>query len=954
MGHARLDKKSGKNKIISFIEDSFNDSRGSNLRYTLVYSVAFLMLTFAVYIPFILREKSFVWETDGMSQHYLALIYIGKWLRELLGNIFIEHNFVIPMWDMSIGAGGDVLTTFNYYGLGDPLCALSVFVPEKYTLYLYSFIVIARMYLTGLFFSFYAFRMKQRGIGVLLGSFSYVFCGFSIYAGVRHPFFLIPMMLFPLMLLGAEKVLNRESPVLFILTVTMSFSTNFYFSYMLVILTVIYVAVRFFTTKSQNKLKLFFRTLGKFLLFGAIGVMIAAVLLLPVMIVFFSNGRSDVERESKLLYDLSYYLSLYSGFMSYNTQGSWTVTGFIPATLISAILLFKRKGEHKYLKILLVICGVMLLLPIFGRAMNGFAYVANRWIWAYGFFLSYTLALMFKRFTNLNQEEKRCLFKVVSVYLLSCILFININVNDSGIAQYIILGFITALLVCGEHLFKKKSNKIITVCVSVLCIVSIIANTGYCYSYMHKNYPEEFIDMDNAYAMITESVSSKMAENTKEEFGRYEQIPNSAVRNQSVVDGSYGIAYYWSLNDNHVGEFLTDTHAVTYTDYDFVHFGRRTFHDELFSVKYYYSSSKGVPSPYGYEFVKSVNTSNGSTTTEFDVYENKYALPLGFGYSEYMTKDEYDSLSAAEKAEALMSNILLDEDIEGYNKNTYSTTSRVIDHRIVSMDGVSMTGNTFTATKDDAKVVLEFDPVKNQELYLDMQGIYCLDHLTEYEIKQIEEEKSTQAEGPWNKLYIPEKYKIFRSHLLSRDEEKYVINVSCNGLSSNFNISTPYYQNYDGQHNYLFNMYYSDSSRNTVTITFKDAGVYSIENIDIIAQPMNNYVEKATARGENTLENVQINDNGFYGTVDLAESQLMFFSVPYSRGFEAYVDGEKAEILRANTWGMALDLDAGEHTVEFRYRTTGLTAGMIISAVGIAALAGVAIYYKKRKAPAKL
>ena len=71
-------------------------------------------------------------------------MYYGKYLRGIIKNIFIYHQFSIPLWDFSIGYGGDILTTLHYYVLGDPLTLLSIFVPMKYTEYLYIFLILLR------------------------------------------------------------------------------------------------------------------------------------------------------------------------------------------------------------------------------------------------------------------------------------------------------------------------------------------------------------------------------------------------------------------------------------------------------------------------------------------------------------------------------------------------------------------------------------------------------------------------------------------------------------------------------------------------------------------------------------------------------------------------------------------------------------------------------------------
>ena len=90
--------------------------------------------------------------------------------------------------------------------MGDPLNLLSVAVPTRYMAYFYSFLVVLRLYLAGLAFSGYCFYMgRKKNLAVLTGALCYVFCGYALFGAIRHPFFLNPMIYFPLILTGVEK-----------------------------------------------------------------------------------------------------------------------------------------------------------------------------------------------------------------------------------------------------------------------------------------------------------------------------------------------------------------------------------------------------------------------------------------------------------------------------------------------------------------------------------------------------------------------------------------------------------------------------------------------------------------------------------------------------------------------------------------------------------------------------
>ena len=55
-------------------------------------------------------------------------------------------------------------------------------------------------------------------------------------------------------------------------------------------------------------------------------------------------------------------------------------------------------------------------------------------------------------------------------------------------------------------------------------------------------------------------------------------------------------------------------------------------------------------------------------------------------------------------------------------------------------------------------------------------------------------------------------------------------------------------------------------------------------------------------------------------------------------GWNAYVDGKREEILRANLFFRAVALPAGEHIVEFRYEPRSFKIGLVISVTTIFAL----------------
>jgi len=118
-----------------------------------------------------------------------------------------------------------------------------------------------------------------------------------------------------------------------------------------------------------------------------------------------------------------------------------------------------------------------------------------------------------------------------------------------------------------------------------------------------------------------------------------------------------------------------------------------------------------------------------------------------------------------------------------------------------------------------------------------------------------------------------------------------------------------------------------------------------IENIPGLAIPdksLNSENRSSVALEYNTF-------NMFCFWVNNSTAGFFVFSPPFER-WRAYVDGEEKPICRANGIENAIWLEAGQHKVEFRYRSIASMAGMIISvsvlfAVSIFVLQGIRRFY---------
>ena len=83
-----------------------------------------------------------------------------------------------------------------------------------------------------------------------------------------------------------------------------------------------------------------------------------------------------------------------------------------------------------------------------------------------------------------------------------------------------------------------------------------------------------------------------------------------------------------------------------------------------------------------------------------------------------------------------------------------------------------------------------------------------------------------------------------------------------------------------------------------------------------------------------TAESFEIDNRGFTSKITLQKDNLVYFSVPYDRGWKAYVNGVETKIEKVNVGFMAVAAAEGENDIRFEYTTPGLKAGLAVSGAG--------------------
>lgn len=919
------------------------------LRFYLLYTLLFCLLSILLYSPFLITRKSFLWELDGLTQHFNAFVYLGTWSREILKNLIFQHQLIIPMWEFSIGYGADIFTTLQYYVLGDPVSLFSVITPSAYAEKMYCLLILLRLYLSGIAFCAFCRKMGCGRASSLCGAFAYTFCCFAIYAAIRHPYFASPMIYLPLILLGAEKILRKEKPTFYVIMIFVATMSNFYFFYMLAILTVIYVAFRFFSLYKEQIWKNLSQFLLKFIGYSLIGVLMACVLFFPVCMAFLSDTRASNNYVYDFFYSRSYYESFLRAFTTDLDPGSWAVFGVTPIAFLGALGLFMEKKNHVWLKNIYVLLTVFLLLPTAGYIFNGFGYVSNRWVFGYAFISCFMFVLALPGLLSLSKKKKAILGAVAILYCLLC-LFFEKSRQEFTMASCMLLMISLVVFWSADFLpninwkhFRISSLRLAQGFVFIMVVLGILVNGIYRYSIPEKDYISEFCDRSAAMDLLQHQRANAVDLIEDTNFYRLDQTAtgSTAKRNYLLSDGISSTIGYWSLQNSLISDYLVSNSAYLKQSYVFYGLLSRSLLGP-FACAAYFVCDSGQESyvPYGYEYVGSKKTFNGK---KVKLYHTDNALPLGYTCDSWLPREEYDALSISQRQQAMLYGAVIEE--EGQTAVSHLANAQpeyrdvTLSYTMEPNENVELSGNTLIVKENDSKVTLNFDCPAETELYVQFTNLQ-FESRSHYTFLTQEEIKGMTAY---------DREVMNRNLRYWQEADQSTITSTCQKVTATATCYTTKSIYTHGRKDYLLNLNYSDKERTSLTITFEKSGIYTFDDLSVISQPVNMLEGCTDAMKEDVLENVEISTNCITGSISLDKEKLLCLSIPYSKGWTLYVDGKETDLLQTNVMYMGVPLTAGEHQIELRYTTPYLKIGLLLSGVGFAAFIAMLLILRVRR-----
>ncbi len=103
----------------------------------------------------------------------------------------------------------------------------------------------------------------------------------------------------------------------------------------------------------------------------------------------------------------------------------------------------------------------------------------------------------------------------------------------------------------------------------------------------------------------------------------------------------------------------------------------------------------------------------------------------------------------------------------------------------------------------------------------------------------------------------------------------------------------------------------------------------------------------AKNRSRNSCSTFVTDNRGFTAEINTLTEELVFFSVPFEKGWSATVNGEEAQIEKVNAGFMAVRVPKGKSTIRFDYKTPGLHIGALLTLLGAFLLAAYMVMMQK-------
>ena len=458
---------------------------------------AVLLVCMVVYHQFIFGNYFFIWSdlgSDTLNSYWPAYTYFSNSLRQGFESFSLE-----------IGTGINIFSGSLLFF--DPFAWLYVFFNYWGIARLFVFVFILKNLIGSLFFHrFIGFFVHSRSIAFLI-ALLYAFNSFAVVWG-QHSILGTIVMVFPMILLGIERAIREDRPLLLILSTALGMVSTYYFMYMAAFFLAVYLPTRLVCFSNRDFRGIVWQA-AKIGSAFVLGTGLSAAVLLPTIAATLTTNRLQGQLVGIPIFtiaDVKTLLTIIGSLFSNSLLGTTDsfvgignyydsphlYSGLLSLMVIPQILIAPRKTDKIFALILSVFSVVCLIFPFMAAMFNGFSILAYRWSYFIIVFTLISAAIAMQAITD-RQRASGTLLKltlhglIFSALLASLGFFIIHYMRDRGGFQGTIPLVVDTLLrvlpviglLCAYFLLLMKFQwKYRSVLLISLVVMEIIWNTG--------------------------------------------------------------------------------------------------------------------------------------------------------------------------------------------------------------------------------------------------------------------------------------------------------------------------------------------------------------------------------------------------------------------------------------------------------------------------------------------
>lgn len=692
--------------------------------------------------------------------------------QEISFNIFMNQAVKSGelLWNTGIDIGSNFIESFGFYNLGSPFVWLSLLFPASAIPKVIPWMFVLKFAVAGTASALYFKRHSRNELAIMLGSILYAFSGYQCSSMLFYHFQDM-VALFPFLMIGLEKLVEEQKKGCLALACAFNCFTNLVFFVGDVLFLILYFVIRYLipacVSKDRKNIRKTLTDILCCMCEGAVGFLISGIITIPVM-----NGLLNVPRTAQHLVPKDWIsissaailTSLKAFFLpgelmscpSSVWENDWmTNAAYLPLFGVVFVIAYCIK-KRDWLSQLIKTCIIISLIPVLN---NTFAMASDSPYrrWYYMLILFMVLATM-----KVMEQPKDYPVKkgaIVSLLAIGCFVVFTLimpwsNETESVIFDPVIYWYMILISVVGIGLsvwYLKCSRREIFLCLAgCFAIITMSVNIARSQNYMddsHLKFKE--LSEEGNYSQ-SEGVITYLTEFP--ETLEAHVAPYRYYYDEGIWKTYYNLGMTNALQSTN--SFISTVNGSIFRFYDAIGSERQTMSpneiygvEELLGAKYlivsdylersqeYADSGENLilqdlapTDKYAdYECIKSYTDQNGF---HFYVYDNPYALPIGFSYDAYILESELEQIAPQLRGIVMMqAMVITDED-----ENTVSDIMQHFDFETYRSASSSMNPeekqNWTEFQKDEDKNILNEQNVYSQELFCDTINEIALDRQT--------------------------------------------------------------------------------------------------------------------------------------------------------------------------------------------------------------------------------